>query len=468
MSSPSNSSVQDTLAAINAACKGRGQHYAQYSCKTVSWDDVQRGTVGGGLSCWGSNITDTRLWAKDGRSLFTVRSDNWNERLGKTNVESVALVASGVDGGASGTGLSPITLRDFLANPSTYGGYANLDVSSLEDEDLDKTVSIRFQTTFLPVPEGDKQKIEFAPEAYNYNTRSDEDPRNLVLLCTTQGLAVQQDGSGAKKLFHHAKNASKDVKRYWLEAESSNHKVGGSQVETSEERADAIQRGKATSSVIGIEAMGTRFNVLMTIQIPLKQKPPPVTRGFGYGGVMESGCLDMPMAFCDEECSADEMMQYAKVFAKPKSSKKKGGWGGGGGLRSSLGGGIKRKGKSSAARVSRGSEVDEKQWPGLTVKEPKRNEDGECITITCVMYNVCQGGVPTEEDVAAAIDDLEAMYRSCEDNGNLADEKFDFMKSKLTVDDTIQIAKKIETQPPPKPQGIFNWGSFPSFGGAKK
>ena len=157
--SSSNSSVQDTLAAINAACKGRGQHYAQYSCKTVSWDDVQRGTVGGGLSCWGSNITDTRLWAKDGRSLFTVRSDNWNERLGKTNVESVALVASGVDGGASGTGLSPITLRDFLANPSTYGGYANLDVSSLEDEDLDKTVSIRFQTTFLPVPEGDKQKV---------------------------------------------------------------------------------------------------------------------------------------------------------------------------------------------------------------------------------------------------------------------------------------------------------------------
>ena len=71
--SSSNSSVQETLAAINSACKGRGSHYANYSCKTVSWDDVQRGTVGGGASCWGSNITDTRLWAKDGRSLFTVR-----------------------------------------------------------------------------------------------------------------------------------------------------------------------------------------------------------------------------------------------------------------------------------------------------------------------------------------------------------------------------------------------------------
>ena len=380
----------------------------------------------------------------------------------------MALVASGVDGGASGTGLSPITLRDFLANPSAYGAYANLDVSSLEKEDLDKTVSIRFQTTFLPVPEGDKQKIEFAPEAYNYNTMSDEDPRNLVLLCTTQGLAVQQDGSGAKKLFHHAKNASKDVKRYWLEAESSNHKVGGSQVDTNEERADAIQRGKATSSVIGIEAMGTRFNVLMTIQIPLKQKPPSASRGFGYEG-MGVGELSlasaggMGMCFCDEEMISADLVQSAAVFGAPMSKSKKGGFGFR--SRSFRGSGIKRKGKSSAARVSRGTEVEEKQWSGLSVKEPTRN-DSECITITCVMYNVCQGGVPTEEDVAAAIDDLEAMYRSCEDNGNLADEeKFDFMKSELTVNDTVQIAKKIKTQPPSKPQGIFNWSSFPSFGG---
>merc|ERR1712072_316694 len=78
---------------------------------------------------------------------------------------------------------------------------------------LDKTVSIRFQTTFLPVPEGEKQTIEFAPEAYNYNTRSDSDPRNLVVLCTSQGLAVQQDGAGAKKLFHHHANAEGDVTR---------------------------------------------------------------------------------------------------------------------------------------------------------------------------------------------------------------------------------------------------------------
>merc|ERR1711988_1767117 len=123
-----------------------------------------------------------------------------------------------------------------------------------------------------------RETLEFAPEAYNYCTRDDSDPRNPVLLCTTQGTAVQQDGAGAKKLYHHAVDEEGEVHRYWLEAESSEHKVGGAQKETDEERKDALARGKATASVIGVKAMGTRFNVLMNIQVPLKQAPPKRVR----------------------------------------------------------------------------------------------------------------------------------------------------------------------------------------------
>jgi len=93
-------------------------------------------------------------------------------------------------------------------------------------------------------------------------------------------------------------------------------------------------------------------------------------------------------------------------------------------------GGIRERkifGRSSAARVSRGSVVD--AWEGLTVKNAKRHPN-EHITATIVMYYTCAGGVPTEYDVLAAIDDLEEMYRSVE-NGHLADDKFDFMKSEL-------------------------------------
>ena len=70
----------------------KGGVYKDYSCKTVSWDDVKRGNVGGNLSCWGANITDTYLTAKDGRRLFTVRSDNWNEKLGVVSTSDVAIV----------------------------------------------------------------------------------------------------------------------------------------------------------------------------------------------------------------------------------------------------------------------------------------------------------------------------------------------------------------------------------------
>ena len=106
-----NASTAATIEAINSTLKSRGGVYSGYSCKTVSWDDVSRGTVGGGLSCWGSNITDTYLKAKDGRSLYTVRSDNWNETLGSTHSEGIAFVGSKTGGGGGTTELRPYTLK---------------------------------------------------------------------------------------------------------------------------------------------------------------------------------------------------------------------------------------------------------------------------------------------------------------------------------------------------------------------
>merc|ERR1712039_117266 len=78
-------------------------------------------------------------------------------------------------------------------------------------------------------------------------------------------------------------DTEKKIHRYWLEAEETRHQVGAEQRETIEERQDAIVRGKATSSVIGTHAMGQRFNVLMTIQLPLKQKPCVTPRGMPLG-----------------------------------------------------------------------------------------------------------------------------------------------------------------------------------------
>jgi len=263
--------VDKTIQAINQSLRANGGKYANYSCKEVSWDDVNRGVNSdGSLSCWGANITDTYLRSKSGTQLYTVRSDNWNEKLGHVSASDVAVISGNeVPGGGP---LHPVTLRSFLQSIGKYGGYAGLKGGdNLSNARLDEKCSIRFQTTFLPAY-GKDAAVEFCPEAYNYNTLRDDDPRNLVLTCTTQGVAVQQDGKGAKQLFHHSVDPESRIHRYWLEAESTKYAVGGAQRETASERGEAVKAGKAVSSVIGIQAMGPRFNVLMTIQIPLQQK----------------------------------------------------------------------------------------------------------------------------------------------------------------------------------------------------
>eukprot|EP00316_Scyphosphaera_apsteinii_P001522 CAMPEP_0119333334 /NCGR_PEP_ID=MMETSP1333-20130426/84964_1 /TAXON_ID=418940 /ORGANISM="Scyphosphaera apsteinii, Strain RCC1455" /LENGTH=313 /DNA_ID=CAMNT_0007343383 /DNA_START=1 /DNA_END=938 /DNA_ORIENTATION=+ len=264
------------MQAINDACRHRGGVYATYSCKAVSWDDSARGqTFGGGLSTVGPNITDTYLKAKDGALLYTIRPDNWNEKLGSVSSAAVAVIGGNATRGSAAE-LKPLTLSNLLTNLGTHGSYAGLPVTcGLDADQLDKECSVRFQTTFLPVAPvgfGVKESLEFATEAYNYQTRSDEDPKNLVLLCTTQGVAVQADGARATRLYHHRVDSSGAIHRHWLEAERSAHKVGGAQTETAEEKADAVARGKATAAVIGPECIGTRFNVLMTIQVPLQQQ----------------------------------------------------------------------------------------------------------------------------------------------------------------------------------------------------
>ena len=131
---------------------------------------------------------------------------------------------------------APCSLRTLLQQLGSRGAYAGLPAgTNLSHEALDLECSIRFQTTFIPVT-GVRGTMEFAAETYlacmraymracvhecvrecvracvqllmllsscydvlhddryNYNTKSDANPRNVVILCTSQGAAVQQDG----------------------------------------------------------------------------------------------------------------------------------------------------------------------------------------------------------------------------------------------------------------------------------
>lgn len=483
-------SVSDVMASINTTLQSAGNSYADYSCKTVSWDDVTRGTVGGNLSCWGANITDTRLYEKKGKQLYTVRSNNFNEKLGKVSADDLALVTGNQQPG--GGPLAPVTLRDVLRNVGTYGAYAGLDKSvSLADTAADNEVSIRFMTTFLPVADASHASLEFAPEVYQYQTRSDSDPANLLLLATTQGVAVQANGAGATKLYHHAVEPSGQINRFWFEAERSSKTVGGPQLETKEEAEAAAQRGKATASVIGTRSMGTRFNVLMTIQVPLRQKLQEPKRfcsspgsmmfngakgGFGgvKGGFVASMQLAPAMAMCpsdNDESDADwgmdvsgcatmpQVMPDAACVMPPGAAlplMRKA-------CRSRSRAAPPRVGTANAARVSRGSMVD-KVAQTVKIAKPQRDAS-QHVTVTVVIYNTVAGGVPSAADVKAAVDDMEALYASCGWTGRLASADASFVKKELTIKDALDINDKLVQQPyvpPPTSNLVMGGNVFPT------
>ena len=449
--------LHEVRTAINAALKATGGVHAGYSCHFVSWDDVKRGTNDdGSLSCWGANITDTRLCAKDGRQLFTVRSDNWNEKLGTVDASDVALITGNTHGGK--TVLAPVTLRDFLRRIGDHGEYVGLSPKqSLCDEELDAKVSIRFQTTFLPISEADGDAIEFATSAYSYATRDANDPKNLVVLASSQGIALQQDQVGDAMIYHHQVSDDGKISRHWLEAEKSRHAVGQQQVESEHERQDALKRGKATSCVIGPRCVGTRFNALLTVQIPLQQRISAQRRGpdlwtsmglqakHGMSAQMPSYGMSAQMldqveveeecmqALCyemceqmamDEEEDIDEILSLECNSEVRCRSMKRGGSG-------------SVVGEANAARVSVGSRVAKDAGSHkLRVTEADSEQTlarhpSEHVTITVIFYYTVKGGVPSKEDVVRAIDDLESMYRAT-NAARLADSTMDYMKGPLS------------------------------------
>lgn len=361
----------------------------------VSWEDASRGwNANGSLSCMGSNIADVRIIDSEKRPIYTVRSENWDEKLAVVSARDLALIV-GNEYASVEKIFKAVTLDQYLKNMGVYGSYAKVPLNTnLYSEGTDDKISVRFQTVFIP---SSKEAPQFTTSVYSYATHDAADPQNLLLYCTSQGTSIQQDAPGQEKLFLHMNQPNRSASTYWLKAVTSDQKVGQEQVETKESTQKALQQGHAVAQRIGVKQMGNRFNVVMLIQVPLKQVQQ--SRGFGNGSMFGDGdgssYKSLSFGGKNNEC-------YYSLTPTPCSFTSCGG---------QKKGPPPRVGTSVASRVSMGK-MEEKAWKGLTCQNFIRHPS-QHITATITMYYVVEGGVPSVADVESAIADIEKLYADC-------------------------------------------------------
>ena len=233
----------------------------------VTWEDTGR-TKG---SCWGPNISDMTLLVKEGSTLMPViRKPNFSDVTQDVPIDTFRLKI----------GNNVLSLRDFLSN-------VNVHVDDVKDDtnlflERDEVILTSSQCCVLPVKKG--EKTEFALQLFNYQSY-DEDPAVLVLMVSSRGTSVQVLERSNQKLFFNDKGTAK-----WFNIE---------RLEDVRER-----KGETKTRVDSFKEMKQEEkmdNTLMMIQIPLKQKPRPQTRGMD-GALCLSFNNSGGMA-CQESCA---------------------------------------------------------------------------------------------------------------------------------------------------------------------
>ena len=393
-----------TTTTLNTCDGNKLIEHTGYHFTHVSWNDNQRDQG----SSYGSNITDARLRGRSGELYLVVRPNNFDEKIARVKSSEVSLISS--EDGAE------ITLSNYLQNFKKHAQYAfaqeiTTPTSLLKSkDDEDEYVGIRFQAVFLPVKSESDNTTEFYAETYNYQTRDPAQPRNMILLCTSQGTFPQQDKPRICPHYTHKKSEHSDSWwcNHFLHASCTKHEISLSQEknESANEKAEALKNGQSISRTIGIKSMGSGFNRLMTIQVPLVQDNPP--REW-----FEEGCVGCCCPLSDKR---DLVMLGGNMTVRHHRE----------GLN------LQKKNKSYAARVSHGSVASNLKLMDLI--NPRR--DPECaITITVQFYFMTPPNAKvTHEDVLKAIQICDDAYSKCEWSGQLMDSASEiaFVKTDLT------------------------------------
>lgn len=241
----------------------------------VTWEDTGRYKN----SCVGPNISDMTIQVqqKDKRGGYNVtcmpviRFPNFSDRTGDIASDKFFLLV----GNEKGKDLKKVSLKDFLGNIRKYlskpGSWKGKKKSLLAKRDSHMLVSA--QACFLPIPKSGK--AEFNPVIFNYQSYSG-DPAVLTILATREGTSVtvidnKRDGFQAGFTWGQ---------RLFFNQEGERASLTGERMSDFKED---DKGGKKNTSNASKKNDNTGLNMVMLIQVPLKQKK-PMRFNMGMGG----------------------------------------------------------------------------------------------------------------------------------------------------------------------------------------
>lgn len=250
----------------------------------VGWDDASRAFN----SSIGANISDWTFKLKDGTTLPFIRSPNFTDKTLTISAKDISLI---VGNECPGGNLKAITFQNYLEH---YGEYTpgvpdNVNLSAGPNE----LINIRY--IGVVVPENSNGKQEVVPTAYNYQTFSDSNPKNIIGASFHLGVGTTTDGAKEKNVYlvktnttAHTQLDDSDEEKPIEDKDNPEHDSLAKYLDYQEdtwfqitnENCESTEQKEAVASILGTRSTGNPSrNRVQCFQIPRKQTKRLVAKG---------------------------------------------------------------------------------------------------------------------------------------------------------------------------------------------
>jgi len=240
---------------------------AGLSVNMVSWEDCARNKG----SCWGPCISDMTLRV-NGSCMPVIRRPNYSDTTWDVKMQHIPIVV-GNHSANEAERLQTISLSDYLSNFGDFmtndqlkGRAKGINLLSPK-ENADSHVIMSSQCCFLPIVQGEETKFNVA--LFNYQSRP-KNPAVLVIVSTSKGASAQIIEGREQHLLFNKNGKKADF-------------VG--------ERVSDVRRKKGLQNVNDkkLSKQEKQDNVIVVVQVPLKQKKVERKRPMSYGFYGGSG-----------------------------------------------------------------------------------------------------------------------------------------------------------------------------------